>query len=118
MALGAAHAQSIPQAGPVTQPGTCVANVTTSAQKLSDLCGVTSTAVGQAGFRILNLTATPVCVGGSDVNTTTTAGGKCYPTCSDAAACDATLSIRGPLRSWYVVAGSTTKVFIIFGSTP
>jgi hypothetical protein len=101
-------------AGPTINPSSYVATATTTATSLSALRG--SNAGADAAGYICNPTSTVLCVGGADVNTTTTAGGKCFPVCNTSSCAAQCVTIQGPLSTTYVVvASSTLNFYMMYG---
>lgn len=107
-------------AGPTINPGAYVARATTTATALSVLRGSNSGA--DAAAYICNPTATVLCVGGPDLNTTTTgsgtpgSGGKCFPVCNAATCAAQCVTVQGPLGSTYVMVGAgTLDFFMMYG---
>lgn len=101
-------------AGPTVNPGAYVARATTTATALSVLRGSNSGA-DAAGY-ICNPTSTVLCVGGADVNTTTTNGGKCFPVCNTSSCAAQCVTIQGPLSTTYVVVSAgTLDFFMMYG---
>ena len=100
-------------AQPLRSFGAKVVTVTTTAQSITQLIG--SSANSGCAVKIANPTTTVVCVGGSDVNTTTTAGGTCYPLCSTAGTCaEQAIPIDGNAANVYLrVASGTQAVFLL-----
>lgn len=101
-------------AGPTITPGAYVARATATATALSVLRG--SNANADAAAFICNPTATVLCVGGADVNTTQTNGGKCFPVCNAATCAAQCVTVQGPLGTTYVmVASGTLDFFMMYG---
>ncbi len=89
-----------------------VVTVTTTAQSLTQLIG--SSAKSECAVKVANPSATMVCVGGSDVNTTTTDGGKCYPLCNAATCAEQAIPVDGVAAQVYLrVASGTQVVFLL-----
>ncbi len=60
-----------------------------------------------SAMRISNLSATPVFIGGVDVDTTATAGGNGYPICTDSAVCtESAISLAATTVYCIVASGS------------
>lgn len=103
---------------PMEKIGSCVITVTNTATSLAAL-------VETAGCKKLpseavllwNNSTTVVCIGGSDVNTTVTAGGKCWPVCTTAASCkyDVYTARASPAAVYLKVASSTQAVLVHAG---
>lgn len=107
-------------AGPSVAPHSYVIRADTVAKSLSSLLG--SSAQSDASGYICNTTTTVLCVGGVEVDTTTTgsatpgAGGHCFPVCSAATCPVACVAIQAPLSQTYVrVAAATLDVFLLYG---
>jgi hypothetical protein len=107
-------------AGPTVNPHSYVVRATTTATSLQALLG--SGAQTDASGFLCNPTTTVLCVGGAEVDTTTTgsatpgAGGHCFPVCTSATCAAACVSIQAPLGMTFVrVAAGTLDAFLLYG---
>lgn len=112
----------VPQAGPLTKPGVCIVTITnaTPVKTIAQWCGVTNTSLGAAGFVVANNTADLLCLGGPDIDTTPTVGGKCFPIRATATGVNGKpeQAVRGTIHSWYLRAPVGVTAVIMYGATP
>lgn len=107
-------------AGPNVAPHAYVIRATTAANALSFLLGGNSQA--DASAFLCNPTTTVLCVGGPEVDTTTTgsgtpgSGGHCFPICTASTCAASCVAIQAPLSLTYVrVAASTLDAYLLYG---
>jgi hypothetical protein len=111
-----AEAQTTPQR-PINIVRSKVKTVTAVRQSLKDLAGVSNSEEGRSGVKIANISSNPVCVGGSDVDTSITApNGKCYPICAAAACPESIYTARSTIDAIFVIASIDTAVFLHYGN--